>query len=105
MATRSATQPVAASLLPGSSARCATSVKSTRSTCSPPRGGSPRRSPAAPRAGPASTPAQPTGVEDLHLNAGHRSHRLVRLEEAGDRGHQPPECFPVDLVGPAEVVD
>jgi hypothetical protein len=35
MTTRSATQPVAASFEPGSSARCATSVKSTRSTASP----------------------------------------------------------------------
>ena len=35
IATRSATQPVAASLLPGSSARCATSANNTRSAAPP----------------------------------------------------------------------
>ena len=37
IATRCATQPVAASFDPGSHARCATSANTTRSTCSPSR--------------------------------------------------------------------
>jgi hypothetical protein len=102
---------VATSLDPGSSACWATSASSIRSICSPSSWWSlaaqriaapmPRRS----RAGPAATPAQPAGVEDLHLGAGGRRDRLVGLEDAGDGGHQSTQCFPVDLVDAAEVVD
>src|SRR4051794_6734131 len=111
IATRSATQPVAASLLPGSSARCATSAKTTRSTCSVQPaavGGAPdgrAHAQALPEPVHRPPPAQPAGVEDLHLGPGGRRDRLLRLEEAGDRGHQPAQRLAVDLVRPAEVVD
>ncbi len=50
-------------------------------------------------------PTQPPGVEHLHLAGPGRGHRLFRVQEPGDRGHQPGQRVPIDGVGAPEVVD
>ena len=50
-------------------------------------------------------PAQPPGVENLHLTTRRRSDRQLRFQEPADGGDQPPQRLPVHQVRPAEVVD
>ncbi len=112
IATRSATQPVAASLLPGSSARCATSANSTRSVAS-----ASRRRPAATRRSAAPMPSRSQSWSSAHAPPKRRESRTsispvcaaaiacCRVEEPRDRGHQPGQRVAVHGVGAAEVVD
>src|SRR5512143_273877 len=112
IATRSATQPVAASLLPGSSARCATSANSTRSVVAASR----RRSAATrcsaradtqPLPEPVQQPpaAEAARVQDVDFAGVRGRDRLLRVEEPRDRGDQPGQRVAVHALGAAEVVD
>jgi len=113
--TRCATHVVQASLEPGSRARWATNAKITRSAKAPRSGGRPRpggprrRSRGAPTAGRHPGAAQAPAVQHLDLPTGVAGHSggdgLGRVEEPGDRGHQPGQPGPVHGLGPPEVVD
>ena len=50
-------------------------------------------------------PTQAAGVQDLHLRAGRGRHRVGRVQEPGERGHQPGQPRPVHRLRAAEVVD
>ena len=50
-------------------------------------------------------PAQPAGLQNLHLHAGSCGDGLLRREEPRDRADQPGERHPVHLLGPTEAVD
>ena len=112
IATRSATHRVAASLLPGSSARCATSANSTRSVASASR----RRS-AATRCSAAPTPSRSQSRSSSHAPPKRRESTIsispacaaaiacCGSRNRADRGHQPGQRVAVHGVGAAEVVD
>ena len=106
------TQRVAASLLPGSSARWATSANSTRSTASavqasPGRDPAQRGADAEPLPQPVQHPRPTEASRVQHLDlAGLRGRdRLLRVEEPRDRGHQPGQRVAVHGLGAAEAVD
>ena len=106
------TQPTAASLLAGSSARCATSATSTRSAASARR----RRS-AATRCSAAPTPSRPHNWSSSHAPPKRRESRIsispvcaaviacCGSRKSRDRGHQPGQRVAVRDLGAAEVVD
>jgi hypothetical protein len=71
IATRSASQPVAVSLLPGSSARCATNAKITRSVASPSR-----RRPSAARRIAAPMPRRSQSRSSIHAPPSRRESRI-----------------------------
>jgi hypothetical protein len=112
MATRSATQRVAASLEPGSRARWATSAKQMRSTAR-----ASRRRPSAARRRARPRPRRPksaiehegaavaAGIDDFYVQTRPGRYSVGRVEETADRSYQAPQCLAVDLVGAAEVVD
>ena len=112
IATRSATHRVAASLLPGSSARCATSANSTRSVASASR----RRS-AATRCSAAPTPSRSQSWSSTHAPPKRRESTIsiwpvcaaaiacCGVQEPRDRDDQPGQRVAVHGLGAAEVVD
>ena len=112
IATRSATQPVAASLLPGSSARCATSANSTRSAAAavdPTTRGDPAQRRAdtepVPQLIQHPRPAEAPRVQHLDLAGVRGRDRLPRVQKPRDRGHQPGQRVAVHGIGAAEAMD